>query len=482
MNLFRNFSIKTRLLVAFLLSVAFPITVYTYTILSKVEVSLHTIIFLGIVSILIAIMSAILVSTSVIAPIFLIINALQTFQTKKSAAVLRDNGDDEIAEVSAELNRIFADWNREIVSLGKKQFLQEKECEKSQYQISLAEQQLIQTRSLLTAARLLNTTFDFQTNLKTILDEAVRSLNVQWASILLINREKNEMTVACVRGMEQSLLDTLEEDDYPSVRLKPHEGLAGFVIKEGLPLIANKGCKDPRFKHFNEFKDKDNKIAGLLCAPISDSEGNVLGVMNFVNRIVPPVFRNEDLAYVSDLCLLASLVIERNRMYTNLFTDVDTGLTAHNVWKGYLSEESARSIRYAQNLTLVVFEIDNFKNIAAETNNDFIDNILKNCGKSLSTLLRETDKASSVQERFFCMLPNTEISGGVFFAGRVKELIEAETHTFSGKKYELTLSAGIACYPMNVNEPNLLLKASLKALTKAKEQGGNKAALYTREK
>ena len=80
------------------------------------------------------------------------------------------------------------------------------------------------------------------------------------------------------------------------------------------------------------------------------------------------------------------------------------------------------------------------------------------------------------------MLPNTEISGGVFFAGRVKELIEAETHTFSGKKYELTLSAGIACYPMNVNEPNLLLKASLKALSKAKEQGGNKAALYTQEK
>lgn len=85
------------------MSVAFPITVYTYIVLSKVEVGLHTIIFLGIVSILIAIMSAILVSTSVIAPIFLIINALQTFQTKKSAAVLRDNGDDEIAEVSAEL-------------------------------------------------------------------------------------------------------------------------------------------------------------------------------------------------------------------------------------------------------------------------------------------------------------------------------------------------------------------------------------------
>ncbi|NLV94763.1 MAG: hypothetical protein GX031_09485 [Candidatus Riflebacteria bacterium] len=265
MNLFRNFSIKTRLLVAFLLSVAFPITVYTYIVLSKVEVGLHTIIFLGIVSILIAIMSAILVSTSVIAPIFLIINALQTFQTKKSAAVLRDNGDDEIAEVSAELNRIFADWNREIVSLGKKQFLQEKECEKSQYQISLAEQQLIQTRSLLTAARLLNTTFDFQTNLKTILDEAVRSLNVQWASILLINREKNEMTVACVRGMEQSLLDTLEEDDYPSVRLKPHEGLAGFVIKEGLPLIANKAAKTLALNILTNLKTKTIKLPGS-CA------------------------------------------------------------------------------------------------------------------------------------------------------------------------------------------------------------------------
>lgn len=466
----------------FFIVALFPVLIFNYVQYSGIVISDATAMFIGIIALLNAFVTAFLVAGSISSPINIILHALQIFQTKKSAASISDNGYDEVAEVSFELNRIFSEWNQEIVTIGKKQFQQEKEQEKNQFQISMAEQQLALTRSLLKVAQTLNTTFDFQSNLKAILDEAVATMNIQWASILLINREKHEMTVACVRGVEKSLLDDLADDDYPSIRLKPHEGLAGQVIKDGLPLIANKGFKDARFKQFSEFKSRDEKVASLLCAPIISTDGNVLGVMNLINRIQPPVFRNEDLPYVRDLCMLASLVIERNRMYSNLFVDEITGLSAHNVWKGYFAEESARSVRYAQLLCLVIIEIDNFKKIVAETNAEFASQINGTCGRIIARALRDTDTASSIQERFFVLLPNTEISGAVYLTGRIKEVIEKEVFEFDGRKFSLVLSAGIASYPETVPDAKNLMKAAVQALGDARNAGGNRASIHKAEK
>ncbi len=455
-----------------------PVVIFIYVQYAGIAMTNATAFFVGVIAVINAMITSFLVASSIVSPIDMILHALQVFQTKKSAASISDNGQDEVAEVSFELNRIFSEWNQEIVSLGKRQFQQDKEQEKNQVLLTLNEQQLASTRSLLKVAQTLNTTFDFQSNLKAILDEAVSAMNVQWASILLINREKHEMTVACVRGVEKSLLDDLAEEDYPSIRLKPHEGLAGQVIKDGLPLIANKGFKDPRFKQFSEFKNKDEKVASLLCAPIVSSDGIVLGVMNLINRVVPPVFRNEDLPYVKDLCTLASLIIERNRMYSNLFVDELTGLSAHNVWKGYFAEESARAVRYAQMLSLVIIDIDDFKKIASETNAEFATQLNGTCGKVIARTLRDTDTASSVQERFFVLLPNTDLAGAVYLTGRIKEAIEKETLDFDGRRLTITVSAGIASYPETVTDVRDLMKASVQAASQAHDAGGNRATIH----
>lgn len=425
-----------------------------------------------------ALATSFIVAASITGPLKIILSSLQSFQRRKSLASINDNGFDELAELTRELNRLYSEWNREVIALGKKQQQQEKNTDKNEQQISILEKQLDLTRSCLNVAQMLNTTFDFQSNLRAILDEAIQKINVQWASVLLINKERNEMTVACVRGVEKSLLDALADEDYPAIRLKPHEGLAGQVIKEGLPLIANKGYKDPRFKQFSEFNRRDEKIASLLCAPIRNTDGTVLGVMNFINRISPPVFRNEDLPYVKDLCQLVALVIERNRFYRNLFVDEVTGLTAHNVWRGYFNEEAVRSIRYVQPLTVLVADIDDYKTLVNKTNNEFAIKIVHACGKELKKLLRDTDTASCVQERFFVLLPNTDTAGGVFLAGRLKESLEHLSFNFDQEVFNITMSIGIASYPENVSDPKLLSQNAILALNKAHEYGGNRASIF----
>lgn len=478
MQLFRNFSIKTRIVVTFLLATFFPVIIYLYVQYTGIVISNSTALFIGIIAIINALATGFMVAGSITGPLEIVLSSLQSFQARKSAASINDNGFDELSEVAGELNRLYSEWNREIINLGKKQLQQEKSSEKNEQQISNLEKQLDLTRSCLNVAQMLNTTFDFQSNLKAILDEAIQTINVQWASVLLINRERNEMTVACVRGVEKSLLDALADEEYPAIRLKPHEGLAGQVIKEGLPLIANKGFKDPRFKQFSEFSRRDEKIASLLCAPITSTDGTVLGVMNFINRVSPPVFRNEDLPYVKDLCGLASLVIERNRLYRNLFVDEETGLAAHNVWRGYFNEEAARSVRYIQPLTVLIADIDDYKKLVNKTNNEFANEIGDACGKELKRLLRDTDTASCVQERYFVLLPNTDTAGGVFLAGRLKEALERLNFNFDQENFKITMSIGIASYPDNVPDPKLLSKNAISALNKAHEDGGNRASIF----
>lgn len=461
-----------------MLATLFPVVIFFYVHLTGIVISTNTAAIIGLIAIINALISGWLIAGSITAPLGRILHSLQIFGNKKSAASINDNGYDDISEVATELNRIYNQWNKEIVSLSKKQLKQEKAGEKNQNQLNEISRQLELSRSCLNVAQTLNTTFDFQSNLKAILDEAISTMNVQWASILLINREKNEMAVACVRGIEKSLLDALDDEEYPSIRIKPHEGLAGQVIKDALPLIANKGHKDPRFKQFSEFASRDAKIASLLCAPITSQDGTVLGVMNFINRISPPVFRNQDLPYVKDLCALASLIIERNKLYRNLFEDEKTGLASHNVWRGYFSEESSRSLRYLHPLSIMVADIDNYKRIFNKTNPEFAHEVAVTCGKEIKELLRDTDTASQVQERFFILLPSTDTAGCVYLAGRLKEALERQKFSFDDQEFNITMSIGIASYPENVSDPKTLTRNAIIALKKAHDEGGNRANLY----
>ncbi len=76
------------------------------------------------------------------------------------------------------------------------------------------------------------------------------------------------------------------------------------------------------------------------------------------------------------------------------------------------------------------------------------------------------------------LLPNTDTSGGVFLAGRLKEALERLTFSFDNQTFKITMSIGIANYPDNVPDPKLLSKQAIVALNKAHEEGGNRASIY----
>ncbi|HAE38355.1 MAG TPA: hypothetical protein DCG57_06920 [Candidatus Riflebacteria bacterium] len=153
-------------------------------------------------------------------------------------------------------------------------------------------------------------------------------------------------------------------------------------------------------------------------------------------------------------------------------------LSRHYERKGFLVEEATRALRYAQLLSLVIVEVDGFKKLVDSSNSDFGIEIINACGEIVTRALRDTDTASSTQERFFMLLPNTDVAGAVFLAGRVKENIEKAEFTFDGKKHSVTVSAGIACYPETLQDPKTLMKSAITALALARDSGGNRAVIH----
>jgi diguanylate cyclase (GGDEF)-like protein/PAS domain S-box-containing protein len=113
-----------------------------------------------------------------------------------------------------------------------------------------------------------------------------------------------------------------------------------------------------------------------------------------------------------------------------------------------LKIETERSNRYEQPLTLLLMDIDKFKDFNDTYGHIEGDNVLSQFGKQLKGCLRETDTAYRYGgEEFTIILPMTTVEDGTIMAERIQaELREKAFSPVSGQKVYITASIGIAQY------------------------------------
>ena len=132
--------------------------------------------------------------------------------------------------------------------------------------------------------------------LETMLEEVVRILNAQRASIFLINPDSNELEAACALGVNKEDL----KFDY---RL----GIAGSVFTTGVALNIDTR-NDP--SRFNE--NFDHKLGfetkSIICNPIHNREDKIIGVIEVLNKRNQDRFTVEDEKTMKVLALVFSSV------------------------------------------------------------------------------------------------------------------------------------------------------------------------------
>ena len=127
-----------------------------------------------------------------------------------------------------------------------------------------------------------------------------------------------------------------------------------------------------------------------------------------------------------------------------------------------------------------MLDIDDFKRINDTFGHATGDRVLQSLGRSLPRQLRGIDLAARYGgEEFALVLPETDSTGAKVLGERVRRMVaDSPVSLADGGKINLTVSVGIACFPMGGDSEQSLVEHADKALYAAKHAGKNRVCLY----
>ncbi len=160
-------------------------------------------------------------------------------------------------------------------------------------------------------------------------------------------------------------------------------------------------------------------------------------------------------------------------------TDPLTGIYHRRYITAHLPEEIARANRYERPLSLIMCDIDHFKEINDTLGHQAGDEALKKFASMLKKKTRiDIDwLARFGGEEFLIVLPETERSGATTLAERIRESISGSPISFSNASIQLTASFGVTGFDNSAGASitaDLMISAADKALYQSKEEGRNR--------
>jgi diguanylate cyclase (GGDEF)-like protein len=161
-------------------------------------------------------------------------------------------------------------------------------------------------------------------------------------------------------------------------------------------------------------------------------------------------------------------------------TDDRTNLHNDRYLKRRLAEEFKRARRYAAPLTLMLVDLDHFKQVNDKYGHECGDQVLAEFARVLVDNAREIDIVGRYGgEEFLMILPNTDAIRAAVVAERVRKA--TEEHVYRHKEFlvRITVSIGLASIPANaaLRTEADLLRAADEALYRAKRTTRNKVIL-----
>jgi len=155
-------------------------------------------------------------------------------------------------------------------------------------------------------------------------------------------------------------------------------------------------------------------------------------------------------------------------------TDALTQLPNRLAYDQRFEAEYARWKRNKEPLSLLVWDIDLFKNINDSYGHKTGDKTLIIISKLLSKYCRETDFVSRFGgEEFTMLLSNTNSKSAFILAEKIRKIVAKTGFNYSGKAIRITISCGITELKEGDSQETLFVRAD-KALYQAKKNGRNR--------
>ena len=217
-------------------------------------------------------------------------------------------------------------------------------------------------------------------------------------------------------------------------------------------------------------------VVGYAGVPITLRSGETLGSLCAIDT-EPRSWTEAELSILRDLAAAAATEIELRLAladaHERIRTDSLTGLLNHGALHERLGDEVSRAGRGSQELALVLFDIDHFKDVNDVFGHLAGDAAIAEVAARVRTELRRGDTLARVGgEEFAWILPGTSAEGAADAAERARRAVAATPMPGIGL---VTVSAGVSDHRMT-DEPQNLYRRADAALYAAKDAGRNQVA------
>lgn len=160
-----------------------------------------------------------------------------------------------------------------------------------------------------------------------------------------------------------------------------------------------------------------------------------------------------------------------------------TGLYTRANFNENIKREIARAKRYGTELSLLFLDIDDFKKVNDTYGHVAGDLVLKKASETISGQIRIEDMAARYGgEEILVLLPRTSKVAGLILGERVREKVQSMEFPYEQDVVRLTISGGLATFPIDAQDDTGLIRCADTALYRAKEFGKNNIMVYSQDK
>ena len=252
------------------------------------------------------------------------------------------------------------------------------------------------------------------------------------------------------------------------------ESMVGTVCMERLPLLLEDAVSATH--DACPYGGLPRPIGSLAIVPVMSAD-DVIGALVVEGREPGDISQHE----ARNVGLLAAvargsleIAWEVEEVSKRARTDVLTGLANRRHFDEQLRRVSAETDRFGGTCSLILLDLDHFKEVNDRYGHEGGDAALKHVAQVLSDAVRTVDLCARYGgEEIVILLPQTSSQGAVELAERLRQTIASRPATAGEERIPITASFGVATYPTPVPYGDWLVLAADKALYEAKAAGRN---------
>ncbi|MFH1783380.1 MAG: HD domain-containing phosphohydrolase [bacterium] len=175
--------------------------------------------------------------------------------------------------------------------------------------IKQLQQKVEELTTVIEASKKIRSTLDLRLLLSTIMQLGTKVMHAETSSLMLLDEEKQELVFEVIEGGEQRGM-------IKEIRLGIDEGVAGWVVRNGEPVLVLDAEKDERFCNKMDIQS-GFKTKSLICIPLKVKD-KVIGIAEVINKKDEESFSPEDMSLFSALADQAAIAIENAKLYKDM--------------------------------------------------------------------------------------------------------------------------------------------------------------------